>query len=62
MEACEMPSAFWTKPSRLVEIRVRHEDLETLIGTVPEELVRSLVDAILNQDAPSSIDDCRTSY
>ena len=35
--------------------QVRHEDLEALLGTVPDELVRSLVEAILNQDAPTAV-------
>ena len=34
---------------------VGHEDLEALIGTVPDELVRSLVEAIVNQDAPNAV-------
>ncbi len=34
---------------------VRHEDLEALIGTVPEELVRSLVEAILQQDVQAGV-------
>jgi DNA polymerase-3 subunit gamma/tau len=34
---------------------VRHEDLEALTGTVPEELVRSLVEAILKQDVQSGV-------
>ena len=34
---------------------VGHEDLEALIGTVPDELVRSLVEAIVNQDAPTGV-------
>ena len=35
--------------------RVKHEDLENLLGSVPEELARNLVEAILNQDAPGGI-------
>ena len=35
--------------------QIRHEDLEALIGTVPDELVRSLVQAIVNHDAPSAV-------
>ena len=35
--------------------QVRHEDLESLLGTVPDELVRCLVEAILNQDAPTGV-------
>jgi DNA polymerase-3 subunit gamma/tau len=35
--------------------QVRHEDLEALIGTVPEELVRSLMEAILQQDVQSGV-------
>ena len=35
--------------------QVRHEDLEALIGTVPEELVRLLVKAILEQDAQTGV-------
>ena len=31
--------------------QVRHEDLEALLGSVPDELVRNLVDAMINQDA-----------
>ncbi|UCE64375.1 MAG: DNA polymerase III subunit gamma/tau, partial [Nitrospirota bacterium] len=34
---------------------VRHEDLEALLGTVPEELVRSLVEAILQQDVQAGV-------
>ena len=34
---------------------VHHEDLETLIGTVPEELVRELVEAILQQDVQAGV-------
>ena len=35
--------------------QVRHEDLEALIGTVPEVLVRSLVEAILQQDVQAGV-------
>ena len=35
--------------------QVRHEDLEALIGTVPEELVRSLMEAILQQNVQSGV-------
>jgi DNA polymerase-3 subunit gamma/tau len=35
--------------------QVRHEDLEALMGTVPEELVRSLVEAILQQDVQAGV-------
>ena len=35
--------------------QVRHEDLEALIGTVPEELVRMLVEAILNHDVQAGV-------
>ena len=35
--------------------QIIHEQLEALIGTVPEELVRSLVQAIVNHDAPSAV-------
>ncbi|GJL55005.1 MAG: DNA polymerase III subunit gamma/tau [Nitrospirales bacterium] len=34
---------------------VRHEDLETLLGSVPEELVRNLVDALIQQDAAAGV-------
>ncbi|MGB0908811.1 MAG: DNA polymerase III subunit gamma/tau [Nitrospirales bacterium] len=34
---------------------VRHTDLEALLGSVPDELVRNLVDAIINQDASAGI-------
>ncbi len=34
---------------------VRHADLEALIGSVPDELVRNLVDAIINRDAAAGI-------
>ena len=35
--------------------QIIHENLEALIGTVPDELVRSLVQAIVNHDAPSAV-------
>ena len=34
---------------------VRHEDLEALLGSVPDELVRNLVEAILTQDVQSGV-------
>ncbi|MCA9473343.1 MAG: DNA polymerase III subunit gamma/tau [Nitrospirales bacterium] len=36
--------------------QVRHEDLEALLGSVPDELVRSLVQAVISQDAAAGID------
>ena len=35
--------------------QIVHEDLEALIGTVPDELVRSLVQAIVSYDAPKAV-------
>ena len=54
-EACETRSASWIRRSRSGATQVRHEDLEALIGTVPEELVRSLMEAILQQDVQSGV-------
>ncbi len=34
---------------------VRHADLEALLGSVPDELVRNMVDAIINRDASAGI-------
>ncbi|WP_447969724.1 DNA polymerase III subunit gamma/tau [Nitrospira sp. M1] len=34
---------------------VRHEDLETLLGSVPDELVRNLIDALVQQDAAAGV-------
>jgi len=34
---------------------VRHEDLEALLGSVPDELVRNLVDALIQQDAAAGV-------
>ena len=34
---------------------VRHEDLEALLGSVPDELVRNLVEAILSHDVQSGV-------
>ena len=35
--------------------QVRHEDLEALLGSVPDELVRNLVDALINRDACAGV-------
>ena len=35
--------------------QVRHQDLEALLGSVPDELVRNLVDALINQDASAGV-------
>ena len=35
---------------------VRHEDLEALLGSVPDELVRRLVQAVISRDAAAGID------
>ena len=35
--------------------QVRHEDLEALLGSVPDELVRNLVDALIHQDASAGV-------
>ena len=35
---------------------IRHEDLESMLGAVPEELVRQLIETIIQQDSPRAID------
>ncbi len=35
--------------------QVRHQDLETLLGSVPDELVRTLVAALIQQDASAGV-------
>ena len=35
---------------------IRHEDLESMLGAVPEELVRQLIETIIQQDSARAID------
>lgn len=35
---------------------IRYEDLESMLGAVPEELVRGLIESIIRQDSPQAVD------